>query len=144
MWIYVVAICVLLLIMSLLIPVYRGMMTGQKAKKTVIFNLLAFFSICLIMSLLPLSGVVHAEGADTATVAATLDPSAGWGFLAAGLSMGLSAIGAGIAVASGASAAIGAISEDAKNLGRAITFVALGEGIAIQGLIVAIMIIGKY
>lgn len=50
------------------------------------------------------------------------------------------ALAAGIAVASAAPAAIGATSEDPKAFGKAMIFVALGEGIALYGLLIAILI----
>ena len=63
------------------------------------------------------------------------------GFIAAGLSVGGACLGAGLAVASAAPAAIGAVSENGDNFGRAIIFVALGEGVAIYGLLISILII---
>ena len=69
--------------------------------------------------------------------------SAGLGYIGAALSTGLATIGAGIAVAVSASAALGAISEDSKLLGKTLIFVGLAEGIAIYGLIVSILILGK-
>ena len=59
------------------------------------------------------------------------------------LSTGLAALGAGIAVGMTGSAAIGAISEDPKMLGRSLIFVGLAEGIAIYGLVISIMIFGR-
>ena len=56
---------------------------------------------------------------------------------------GLSALGAGIAVAAAAPAAIGAFSENEKNFGKSLIFVALGEGVAIYGLLISILIINK-
>jgi V/A-type H+-transporting ATPase subunit K len=67
----------------------------------------------------------------------------GLGFLGAALVTGLSALGAGIAVASAAPAAIGATSEDPKAFGKALIFVALGEGVALYGLLISILIINK-
>ncbi|OEG63105.1 ATP synthase subunit C [Halanaerobium congolense] len=67
----------------------------------------------------------------------------GLGYLAAGLSVGIAAIGAGIAVGIAGSAAIGAISEKPEILGRALIIIGLGEGIAIYGLIISIMILGR-
>ena len=52
-------------------------------------------------------------------------------------------IGGGIAVASAASAALGAISEDDSILGKSLIFVGLAEGIALYGLIIAFMILSK-
>ena len=69
--------------------------------------------------------------------------NAGLGFIAAAIAVAGSSLGAGGAVASAAPAAIGAVSEDGNNFGRAIIFVALGEGVAIYGLLISILIINK-
>jgi V/A-type H+-transporting ATPase subunit K len=66
-----------------------------------------------------------------------------WGFLAAALATGLSSLGAGFAVASVGSAAIGALAEKPELLGRALIMVGLAEGIAIYGLIVSILILNR-
>ncbi|WP_071028190.1 ATP synthase subunit C [Peptoniphilus raoultii] len=67
----------------------------------------------------------------------------GLGFLAAGLSTGLASIGAGLAVSQVGAAAIGAISEDETILGKTMIYLGLAEGIAIYGLIISIMILGR-
>lgn len=69
--------------------------------------------------------------------------AAGMAYIAAAIVTGLSGIGGGIAVAAGAPAAIGATSEDPKAFGKALIFVALGEGIALYGLLVSILILAK-
>ena len=66
-----------------------------------------------------------------------------WGFLAAALSTGLSSLGAGYAVASVGSAAIGALAEKPELLGRVLIVIGLAEGIAIYGLIVSILILNS-
>ncbi len=65
-------------------------------------------------------------------------------YLAAAIAVGVGSIGAGIAVSVTGSAALGAISENPKIFGAAMVFVGLAEGIAIYGLIIAIMILNKY
>ena len=65
------------------------------------------------------------------------------GYIGAALVTGLSGIGSGIAVASSASAALGAISEDGSLFGKSMIFVAMAEGIALYGLIISFMILGK-
>ncbi|MBQ2001098.1 MAG: hypothetical protein II241_04890, partial [Clostridia bacterium] len=67
--------------------------------------------------------------------------ASGMGFIGAALAIGLSAIGAGIALAGGAPAAIGAIAENPKSFGKAMIFVVLGEAVALYGLVVAILIV---
>jgi V/A-type H+-transporting ATPase subunit K len=76
-------------------------------------------------------------------IAARGDSSASWGFLAAAIAIGSSTLGAGVAVAVVGSAAMGAMSEKPELAGRALIFIGLAEGIAIYGLIVAVMILGK-
>jgi len=66
-----------------------------------------------------------------------------WGAMAAAIAVGLGSLGAAIAVAVVGSAAMGAMSEKPELGGRALIFLGLAEGIAIYGLIVAIMILGK-
>ena len=65
------------------------------------------------------------------------------GFWAAALATGLSSLGAGFAVASVGSAAIGALTEKPELLGRVLIMVGLAEGIAIYGLIVSILILNE-
>lgn len=67
----------------------------------------------------------------------------GWGYLSAAIAVGASTLGAGLAVAVVGSAAMGAMSEKPELAGRALIFLGLAEGIAIYGLIVAVMILGK-
>lgn len=64
-----------------------------------------------------------------------------WAFMAAAIVTGLSAIGAAYAVAVVGGAAMGAVAEKPETAGRALVFVGLAEGIAIYGLIIAIMIL---
>lgn len=66
-----------------------------------------------------------------------------WGFMAAALAAGLAALGAAYAVAVVGAAAMGAVAEKPETAGRALIFVGLAEGIAIYGLIIAIMILGR-
>jgi len=66
-----------------------------------------------------------------------------WGFAAAALVAGLAALGAAYAVAVVGAAAVGAVVEKPDTAGRALIFVGLAEGIAIYGLIIAIMILGR-
>ena len=67
----------------------------------------------------------------------------GLGYIAAALSTGISCLGGGIAVASAASAALGAISEDQSILGKSLIYVGLAEGVCLYGLIISFMIIGQ-
>lgn len=64
-------------------------------------------------------------------------------FMAAAISVGLATIGAGIAVAATGSAALGSIAERPELFGRSLVYVGLAEGIAIYGLIVSVLILGR-
>ncbi|MGD8784182.1 MAG: ATP synthase subunit C [Thioalkalispiraceae bacterium] len=98
-----------------------------------------FFSVLASMAFW--IGPAHAE---QVVAAVKLDPGiVQWGFVAAALATGLSALGAGIAVASVGSAAIGAMAEKPEILGRALIIVGLAEGIAIYGLIISILILNN-
>lgn len=111
---------------------------GKSPKRTVltqIFSFLAVASFCLVVPV-----VAHAADASTTAQAASTSAT-GLGYISAGLSTGLSCIGGGIAVGGSAPAAIGATSEDPKNFGKSIIFVALGEGCALYGMLISIMII---
>ena len=68
---------------------------------------------------------------------------AGDAFIGAGIAVAGSTIGAGVAVSYTGSAALAAIAEKPEMLGRSLVIVGLAEGIAIYGLIVAVILIGK-
>ena len=104
------------------------------------------FTVALLLTIiLPVIGYFVGEFIFTSTanaaVADTATISSGLGLIAAGLAIGLSCIGSGYAVASSASAALGALSEDSSVFGKALIFVALAEGIALWGFIVAFLIL---
>ena len=63
--------------------------------------------------------------------------------IGAGISVAGSTIGAGIAVAYTGAAALAVIAEKPEAFGRALVIVGLAEGIAIYGLVVAVLLIGK-
>ena len=135
---------IVLLLAMPLVPVYRGVTTGRKAKHAMVFNLCAFFGVALCAMVMPVADLfAMATPATTEAVAEVVSTGAGMGYLAAALVTGLSCIGAGIAVAAAAPAAIGAFSEDAKNFGKSLIFVALGEGVALYGLLISILIINN-
>ncbi len=94
------------------------------------------FVMCLpLLTMIP-SLVLAAEASKTA------GETAKWAYIGAALAVGASTIGAGIAVGLVGAAAMGALSERPEVAGRALIFLGLAEGIAIYGLIIAIMILG--
>ena len=104
---------------------------GKSRKKTVLTQICSFaavFAFCMVCPIV-------------ASAAATSGMADGLAYIGAALATGLSCIGGGIAVGNAAPAAIGATSEDPKAFGKAIIFVVLGEGIAIYGMLVSILLI---
>jgi V/A-type H+-transporting ATPase subunit K len=86
---------------------------------------------------------VAAAPAAAAPVAAPALATNGMALLAASIAIAGSALGAAIAVAYTGAAALAAMSERPELFGRAMVIVGLAEGIAIYGLIVAVILIGK-
>ncbi|MGC4020372.1 MAG: ATP synthase subunit C [Muricomes sp.] len=134
---------ILALILSIIIP-FGYYLIGEKNKKrykkTIGVNVFFFFGAFVIASIMMLGGDVQA--ADAAADAVTSNAT-GLGYLAAALVTGLSCIGGGIAVASAASAALGALSEDSSVFGKSLIFVGLAESVCLYGLIISFMILGR-
>jgi len=103
------------------------------------------FLACITLAIISLGGgFLWANAAWAADAGPITDPGVvRWAFLSAAIAAGAGALGAGLAVATVGAAALGAISEKPELAGRALIFVGLAEGIAIYGLIIAIMILGK-
>ena len=132
---------ILIALISLpLVNVFRGKKSVSVAKRRMITHVCFFFAIVLGTVFFSATKA-YAAGADDVTMKMAGSIGQGLGFIAAALATGLSALGAGIAVAAAAPAAIGAFSENEKNFGKSMIFVALGEGVAIYGLLIYIFII---
>lgn len=112
-------------------------LSGKKMKTAIGVNLFSFFTLMLVFGACMVTGSVSAFAAG-GDAAASVD---GMKYLGAALSTGLACVGAGIAVSSSASAALGAISEDPQIMGKSLIFVALAEGIALYGLIISLLIL---
>ena len=124
-------------LLSVVIPVLYyniGSKTKKKLRTSVVMNVSLFF-ISMLTTVIVMSTNAHAAGS---TSSAT-----GLGYIAAALVTGMSCIGGGIAVASAASAALGAITEDDSILGKSLIFVGLAEGVCLYGLIISFMILGQ-
>ncbi|MDD6175753.1 MAG: ATP synthase subunit C [Firmicutes bacterium] len=145
--IYVLLLIPVALLVASVIYAIRMVQNGKSPRKAATMQILSFLAVCVISFALPFA----AQAAETDNTAVSTsetaqtagDNSKGLGLLAAALVTGLAGIGGGIAVAAAAPAAIGATSEDPKAFGKSLIFVALGEGIAIYGLLISIMILNK-
>lgn len=132
----------LILIIVPLVIAIRKAKLGIKVnrKRTVLLNGGAFMGVMVLMTVL-MPVIAGAEGAAEVAAAGGTTIGDGLKALAASLSTGFATIGTGIAVGNAASAAIGATSEDEKNFTKSLIFVALGEGVAIYGLLISILIL---
>lgn len=138
---FVLPLVIVLLLAMPLYPVIKGMKTGKKAKHAIIFNLCSFFAVLALAIILPIGGIAGAETPEA--VQAVANSGDGMRYLAAAIATGLGSIGCGIAVAAAAPAAIGAVAEEPKSFAKALIFVALGEGVAIYGLLISMMILNS-
>ena len=137
---------------------------GVPGKKILMTNLVGFLVSAVLIGAFTFAVSAIAANADPDADAAPLaaasqeepqaEPAAvpaantdginkGLGLLAAALVTSLAGIGGGIAVAAGAPAAIAATSEDPKSFGKSLIFVALGESIALYGVVISILILNK-
>ena len=135
------------LILSIVVPT-AAFLIGEKNrgrfKTTLGLNCFFFFGTMALAVIMIFTGDGSvALAAEDGAAAAQSGLAAGIGYLAAALVTGLSCIGGGIAVANAASSALGAISEDGSIFGKSMIFVAMAEGIALYGLIISFMILGK-
>lgn len=118
--------------------------SGKTVKQALLGHVCTFFGVLVMCAALPLSINAYAEEAVPAastTEEAAESSAEGLKYLAAALAVGLGSIGGGLAVAAAAPAAIGAVSEDPKSFSKALIFVALGEGCALYGFVVALLML---
>ena len=139
-----------LLLLPVLVAVKKRK-SGKSIKNAIIGNVCSFFGVMILCAALPIGISAYADNneaaaADTAVVeeADESDSSTsgnGLLYIASALAVGLGSIGGGLAVAAAAPAAIGAVSEDPKSFPKALIFVALGEGCALYGFVVALLML---
>lgn len=133
---------------------FKKRMEGKSVKRAMRVNLATFLVLIVMVSVFAFAASAETGNVDLAAApvatSETVEPeekastsSNGLGLLAAGLVTGLAGIGGGIAVAAGAPAAIAATSEDPKSFGKSLIFVALGESIALYGVVISILILNK-
>jgi V/A-type H+-transporting ATPase subunit K len=111
----------------------------KKARSSFTLNSLLLF---LTLFIAAISIITHTT-AFAETIKTNSQESSGLASIGAALSVGLGSIGAGIAVSGAASAALGAISEDPKIMGKTLLFVGMAEGISLFGVLIAFMILNK-
>ncbi len=131
------------------LPVLAGAVAGawlllRRDRRLAVRVFIALDALLVIGALVVLVLALTAGDAQASTAAAQTAAGGGnWAaLLGASISVLGSSIGAAIAVAYTGAAALAALSERPELFGRAMVIVGLAEGIAIYGLIVAIILIG--
>jgi len=126
-------------VMLPIIVFYLGEQKKERFKATLVINIVGFFGVLIFSTLFMFSNIAVANpmmeniGNDVR----------GMAFLSAAIVTGLCTIGTGIATGQAAQAALAAISENENLMGKSLIFVALAEGIAIYGLLIAFTILGR-
>ena len=126
----------------------RTQVQNDFKRKLVGFGVLLIFVMFAVVGLGAVKSFAqnHGQTENTMTSEEATHADSGvtkFAFLAAAIAVGVGSLGAGAAVGYVGAAAMGAIGEKPELAGRALIFVGLAEGIAIYGLIIAIMILGK-
>jgi V/A-type H+-transporting ATPase subunit K len=124
----------------------KGIHLGTWVKPALATNLVLFLGALIAI------GVLGGQEAMAAAAAAAENPafiqhqaSAGLGLEIIGISIPTAGatIGAGFAVAQIGAAALAVVAEKPEMFGRTLIFLGLGEGIAIYGLVMSILLMGK-
>ena len=113
-----------------------------KSAKSLVLAFKGYNAFLILMALG--IGIVWLVSPQTVLAASVLAQEAAgdpYASLAAGISTGLAALGAGVAVSGTGAAAIGAIAEKPEALGRSLIFVGLAEGVAIYGLLISFLVL---
>ncbi len=121
-------------------PADACVQTPRWLRGSVGFNLLSFVGAEIGLLLLGVQNVM----AEPVSVAPH-DISIGMGLalLGCGLPTAMATIGAGIAIGPVGAAALAVIAEKPEAFGRSLIFLGLAEGVAIYGLVVTILLLGK-
>ena len=125
------------------VPVVAARLAARHGRRA--GYLLAAAGVLLaVAGMIVLAVAADPAGAATGALAAKSAPASNTpAFIGAAIAVAGSTIGAGIAVAYTGAAALAAMSERPELFGRAMVIVGLAEGIAIYGLIIGIILIGK-
>ena len=114
--------------------------SGKSVRSSLIAHCFCFFGLVAIATIFGFAMSGTAFAADEAAAAAA-GVGDGLKYVGAALAVGLSGVGGGIAVSSAAAAALGAMSENDSIFGKALIFVGLAEGVALYGLLVALLML---
>jgi V/A-type H+-transporting ATPase subunit K len=110
-------------------------------KRGIGLNLVLFTAGLAVIMLMGAQEVMAAT--EVAQGAKEISTGLGLALLGIGMPTGLATIGAGIAVSSVGAASLAVITEKPEMFGRTLIYLGLAEGIAIYGLVMSILLLGK-
>ncbi len=144
---WLITIIVLNLLLTLGLGAYlefHPIRDGERAKRwwksTLGTNLLVLVGASIGALML---GIDNALAQQAATGGGEMSTGLGLALLGAGIPTGLAAVGAGMAVGPVGAASLAIIAEKPEMFGRTLIYLGLAEGIAIYGLVVTILLLGK-
>jgi len=144
---WLIALICLNLLGTLALGVYlefRPLADGARAKRcwkgTLGTNLLVFAGVGMGALLL---GIDNAMAQQATAPGGEISSGVGLALLGAGRPTGLAAFGAGLAVGPVGTASLAVIAEKPEMFGRTLIYLGLAEGIAIYGLVVTILLLGR-
>lgn len=111
--------------------------------RTALIRIFGVIALAITGVTLLLVAPQFAAAQETATGTTTDPEVVKWALISAAGAAGIATLAAGYAVSMVGSSAVGAIAEKPELLGRVLILVGLAEGIAIYGLIVAILILNR-
>ena len=117
--------------------------TVRRWKGVVGVNLLTFVGAQVGLLLLGVQDVMAEQAAAVTAGAPEISIGLGLALIGIGIPTALATIGAGIAVGPVGAASLAVISEKPEMFGRTLIYLGLSEGIAIYGLVVTILLLGK-
>lgn len=121
-------------------PAWRARLPAGWLKGGVLANLLV---LTLALAGVLLLGAEQALAQEAAAAPREISIGLGLALIGVGLPTGLAAIGAAIALGPVGSAALAVIAEKPEMFGRTLVYLGLAEGIAIYGLVMSILMLGK-
>ncbi len=124
-------------------PLTAANATVRRWKGVVGFNLLAFVGAQIGLLLLGVQDVMAEQAAAAGSGTTEVSIGLGLALIGIGIPTALATIGAGIAVGPVGAASLAVISEKPEMFGRTLIYLGLAEGIAIYGLVVTILLLGK-
>lgn len=125
----------------LLFPSAGRRLDGRLMKGGLVLNMIGFAAGVAGLLIGGIGEVMAAE--EAASGGGEISLGFGIAVVGVGLPTALATIGAGIAVSSVGSASLAVITEKPEMFGRTLIYLGLAEGIAIYGLVVSILLLGK-